>query len=184
MGPGQQPVSVEKLALLESLGYLASKPAHADTGVIRYEPERVDPGWNLYVSQHAQHAWVIDIEGEVVHEWGVEPGDTDPPGSGLFSIPLWWRTVRPFPNGDILAQTDFGSLAKLDRDSNVLWVFPEDTHHDFDVREDGHIFVLIHRLSEVAGLVGVVLEDFIVEVDEDGKEVRELSSGSGLARRR
>ncbi len=46
-------------------------------------------------------------------------------------------------NGDLLAIIEGAySLIKLDKDSNILWVFDENTHHDLSVAPDGRIYVL------------------------------------------
>ncbi len=157
-----------------ALGYLASEAVHGTSGVVRYDRAGAHPGWNLYVSQHGQEARMLDMEGETLHVWEGSPRETEKPRKSPMAFSLWWRTVHPFPNGDILAQTDFGSLARLDHDSKILWVFQGGTHHDFDVRDDGHIFVLTGSNSKFP-MLGSVVDHFIVELDPGGAELRRLS---------
>lgn len=162
----------KKRELLEALGYLASEPKHAQSGARLLDPDLVFPGWNLYVTQNGQEARLMSLRGETLHVWQVPKGETE---SGELPLPPWWRTVRPLPNGDLLAQTDFGSLARLDRDSNVIWVYPGITHHDFDVREDGRILVLTMEDEAHRELPGAMSFDYIVELDPDGHELRRVS---------
>jgi hypothetical protein len=166
-------LTVDEERQLEALGYLASEAAHSTAGVVRHDRDRAHQGWNLYVTMHAQEARLLDMDGEVLHVWRGNPRETEMPRRG--KLPPWWRTVHPFPNGDILAQTDYGSLARLDRDSKILWVFKDTTHHDFDVRDDGHIFVLTRSLGRFPMFRGWVVDDFIVELDPGGAELRRLS---------
>src|SRR5438045_2310179 len=56
---------------------------------------------------------------------------------------------RPYPNGDLLVvfhglekMTHGYGLAKLDKDSNVLWKYAANAHHDVDVGEDGTVYAL------------------------------------------
>jgi len=162
--------------LLRALGYLASEAVHEETGVVRHDREAVQPGWNLYVSQHGQEARLLDMEGETLHLWRGNMRETEPARrTGKGRLAPWWRTVHLFQNGDLLAQTDYGSLARLDWNSNLLWVFRGHTHHDFDVRDDGQIFVITSSLSSIPGFHQPLAEDFIVELDPEGNEVRKVS---------
>jgi hypothetical protein len=168
-------------ALLRALGYLASEAAHEETGVVRHDREVVQPGWNLYVSQHNQEAWLLDMEGETLHIWRGNPRETESAKRmERAEFDPWWRTVHLCQNGDLLAQTDYGSLARLDWNSNLLWVFRGHTHHDFDVRDDGHIFVITSSLANIPEFAKPVAEDFIVELDSEGNELRKVSIMSAL----
>jgi hypothetical protein len=177
---GEVNVDVDE-ALLRALGYLASEAVHEETGVVRHDREWVQPGWNLYVSQHSQEAWLLDMEGETLHLWRGNARETESAGRmEKAGLAPWWRTVHLFQNGDLLAQTDYGSLARLDWSSNLLWTFRGHTHHDFDVRDDGQIFVLTSSLSNIPGFPKPVAEDFIVELDSEGNEIRKVSIMAAL----
>jgi outer membrane protein assembly factor BamB len=178
--PAGAPVEAEKTVatederLLEALGYIASEPRHERSGVVRHDSTSAYPGLNLHVSQHAQAAFLEDMEGRRLHTWTVAPGATDAPRNARRG-PLAWRTVRLLADGGLIAQTDFGSLARLDRDSQVVWVRRTSTHHDFDVSEDGRIFALDRRRSNVPGFAGRIVEDLVVALDLDGKELDSVS---------
>jgi hypothetical protein len=60
-----------------------------------------------------------------------------------------------YPNGDLLAvfhgldrSTNGYGLAKLDRDSKVIWKYSANVHHDVDVSEDGTIYALQQQIVQ------------------------------------
>jgi hypothetical protein len=89
------------------------------------------------------------------------------------------------PNGDLIvvlhggdqAVEGFG-LAKLDKDSNVLWKYPARTHHDVDVGPDGTIYAIKHEMADLLppGLEFIptpCLVDYLVQLSPEGKELGE-----------
>jgi hypothetical protein len=169
---------VEDEALLRALGYIASEPVRDRTGVLRHDPTSAYPGWNLYVTQGGLQARLIDMDGRVLHVWRA---GADAAATAAWK---WWRTVHLFPNGDLLTQTDNGSLDRIDWDSNIIWSYPGETHHDFDLRDDGHIFVLTKSRRRVPGFEGKISEDFVVELDPGGRELRSVSIVKALLKGR
>lgn len=181
---GDQPeLSVAMEEQLRALGYVASDAAHDESGVVLHDASRAHPGLNLYLSQHGREARLIDMEGKTVHVWRHPAFGTGEMRPTLFGEPTpWlWRTAHLFSDGSLLTQTDYGPLVKLDRDSRILWSLDERTHHDFDVREDGHIFVLVYE-NRRHPRFGTTIEDVIVEVDSEGKELRRVSILDALVR--
>ncbi len=139
-------------------------------------------------------ARLIDMGGKVVHEWHRSFRDIwpNPPHKATPSPEnaIAWRYAELFPNGDIIAviisygDTPYGyGLVKLDKDSNVIWSVADNFHHHFSIDKEGRIFGLTHqwrdtRKSKVSGgthLAKRVLEDFIVELSPDGKEINRVS---------
>lgn len=171
----------EVRARLEALGYAATTEVEAGpTGVTVHERGRALAGWNLYVTTGGRVAHLVDMDGRELHRWSDPASPGDPQREGPRGA--WWRTVRLFPNGDLLAQADYGRLVKLDADSRPLWVYDETCHHDFDVTDDGRIFAITgsepirhprfpHPLSE----------DFVVELDENGVELQRVSLLAALS---
>ena len=88
--------------------------------------------------------------------------------------PHYWRTVELEADGGLLVQTDYGALARIDRRSRVLWELDVRTHHDFDVREDGRVFVLINEFIEHERY-GRGIDDIVLEVDPQGVAHRRVS---------
>src|SRR5262245_30750171 len=136
------------------------KPARTShKGATVYDPAAVQPGLTLYASGHEAAAYLMDVNGRVLHEWRRpyssvwdETAKVKKPQPDAY---VYFRKVRMFPNGDLLAiyegvgDTPYGyGMVKLDRNSNVLWRFLDYTHHDFDVGPDGRIYVLTHDFSK------------------------------------
>jgi len=119
------------------------------------------------------------MQGRELHKWSydysrIEPG-YKPPNENYNH--QFWRRVHLFENGDILAIFEGLCLIKLDKDSNLLWVYRGGVHHDLFVAGDGNIYVLTRK--------GVVnpryneeeppLEDFITILDSESNELRSVS---------
>jgi hypothetical protein len=149
-------------------------------------------GYTLYTcaggTASGTQAFLIDMKGEVVHKWAVPfskvwprpPHIAQPVLDSLVTI----FSCHLYPNGDLLAvfhgqeQLTAGyGLAKLDKDSNVLWKYAEHVHHDLDVGEDGTIFAVKHDLAKSMprGLEHLHLEallDSLVLLSPEGKELK------------
>ncbi len=169
-------------------------------GVVRYDRAKAFPGYTFYTSSHAQGALLIDMEGRVVHRWHV-PFRTAWPTQAHVHWPvppdfIHWRRARLCRNGDVLAvyeafgETPWGyGLAKLDRESRVLWTCPDQIHHDVCVHTDGTIFTLAHELRNTgrrpvegaARLPDVVLDDFVMHLSADGEVLRRISLLDAIA---
>jgi len=173
----------EQLAAIEELnaiGYAdAERTAPALVRVTRYDRERVQNGYNFYTSGHATEAYLVDMNGELVHRWSY---DFDELWKGL-DIPRApagrgkWRRAHLFPNGDILAIHEGIGMIKLDRDSNLLWEYAGQTHHDVHVLPDGSMWTL-SRKAEVIPRIHPkepVMDDLLVELSPEGAELRRVS---------
>ncbi len=155
-------------AQLEALGYVeAALPAAELSGVVHHVPERAQPGWNLILSMHAVEASLVDMEGRVMHTWKA-PEDEPPMG-------LWWRTAHLLANGDLIVQADYGAIAKLDRLSRLLWRNDAKTHHDFDVADDGRVFVLTQGTTRHPSFGHPIAEDFVAELSAEGELRAQIS---------
>src|SRR3546814_123688 len=71
-------------------------------------------------------------------------------------------------------------MVRLSRDSQVIWSYLDHTHHDFDVAADGNIVVLTHHftseeLADYAKLERPRLDDFVVVLSPEGKEIKRVS---------
>lgn len=163
-------------------------PARTDgRGVLRHDPERAQQGMTLYTSGHDHRAFLIDMDGRVLHEWGLpysqvwdDSAAVKQPRADPF---VYIEKAHVFPNGDLLAlyaaigDTPWGyGLVKMDRDSKVIWKYLAQTHHDFDIDAEGNIYVLTHEildndLPEFPELNKPRIDDFVVKLSPDGKEV-------------
>jgi hypothetical protein len=171
-----------------TLPYLQGyNPPPTESGVTVYEQDRAYPGLTLFCSGHDARVFLVDMEGSLVHEWGISFENAWP-------NPLPFRTEREhreflrrahlFPNGDLIAVFEYTGLVKLDKDSNVLWKYPGQNHHDLAVSENGEVYSLASenlKLSEIrkkypgSHYKGDIVDDRIVVLSPDGRELRTIS---------
>jgi hypothetical protein len=118
-------------------------------------PERTCDGFTFYTSISPGHfnsqALLVDMQRDPVHRWAISfshiwpnPAHLDfrPPDSGVCFFDSYL-----YSNGDLLvvfhAMNQAGcGLAKLDKESNLLWAYGANVHHAVDVAEDGTIYAL------------------------------------------
>jgi hypothetical protein len=166
--------------------YLWNPTERTERGLVQHDPSRAFPGYTLYTSGHAGTAILIDMEGSEVHRWDAPFSSVWPAEQqGSRSIPdrfVFIRRGTVFPNGDLLAlyetpaDTPNGrGLAKLDRHGQVIWTYDAHAHHDFFLAPAGDIYVLTHRLTSLKEIHNDVIEDLVVHLDENGRELQTLS---------
>lgn len=171
-------------------------PATANP-VVAHDTAAAWPGLNLFVHTGVQGATLIDMDGKVVHEWRRrfdEVWDTAPQvksyaeeDPAYWADKIYWRRVHLFANGDLLVifespyRTPYGfGLAKLDKDSNVLWKLSENTHHDMAIGPDGEVYVLTQTINET-GYPGAprikppFIDDKLAILSPDGETRKEIS---------
>jgi hypothetical protein len=133
----------------------------------------------------ATEARLIDMERRPVHHWSipfsrvfpVAPHLTHHPPDEYFCL----FDCRLFANGDLLvvfhSTTMAGcGLAKVDKDSELIWAYGAEVHHDVDVDEDGVIYALQHEsvyeVPEYPRIVGPSNVDSVVMLSPDGQLLR------------
>ncbi len=129
---------------------------------------------NFYVSASVPGAFLVDMKGDPVHRWMIRPRDIDLPEESHC------RRAYIYPNGDLLGIFEgdgdlSGPLVKLNKESQVLWIYRGKWNYDLFVAGNGRIYVLTHReRAEYPGqkLAAPVLEDFITVLGPDGKEIK------------
>lgn len=168
------------------------QPATLDFEAVgRFVPERVQSGYTLYTAGDMQGALLIDSDGRTVHRWSRTFSEIWPDAEHLPQQPreelTAWRKAVVWPNGDVAAVfiaegiTPWGlGVAKLDRDSNLLWRYSGLAHHDIDVGPDGAIYLLTHEIRNepVPGLPRIqapYIDDRIVILNGDGEPRMQLS---------
>ncbi|MFH1805498.1 MAG: arylsulfotransferase family protein [Pseudomonadota bacterium] len=162
------------------------------TGVTRHDPDRAQSGLTLYSSGDGPHAVLVDMEGNIVHEWRAPfsafyDEETSPIKNPQRDEFMHWHTAKMLPDGDIVVQytaagdTPYGyGLARLDRESNVVWGYLGEAHHDFSFDEAGFVYALTHefRFNEYKDrdpLRTPRLDDFAVQLSPEGKELKRVS---------
>jgi hypothetical protein len=161
-----------------------------ERGVTGHDPSRAQAGVTLYTSGHEAAAFLIDMDGEILHEWH-RPFSTVWNSSAAVQDPrpdshVFFRKAMVYPNGDLLAiyegvgDTPYGyGMVKLDRNSEVIWSYLANAHHDFDIGPDGRIYLLTHEfvdqpLKGYEVLASPRLDDFLVVLSPDGEELKKI----------
>ncbi len=167
------------------------EPAPVITGVVD-RPGQTFDGFTLYtqatLSARSTQAFLINMRREVVHRWAINFSDVwpQPPHirGRVNDDQVCFFACQLYPNGDLLVvfhglnnyANGYG-LAKLDKDSRVLWRYSANIHHDVDVGEDGTIYAIKHEnvYETPKGFEAVPppwLVDYLVVLTHEGKEVR------------
>jgi hypothetical protein len=179
----------ERIARLQALGYVAgmeeAPPVIIDT-VREVDPKRSSPGPILYTSGHAAEARLIDTHGVLLNRWTHSPKAIWPALARNDNAERleYFRWVHAYDNGNLLVIYEGYGIALLDLDSNVVWARANGAHHAAEVQLNGNIFVLTRSLQIVPEISASdpVLGDFVVELDEDGTELRRVSVIRALLR--
>jgi hypothetical protein len=151
-------------------------------------PDATCDGFTLYTTTEAAEARLIDMRGRVVHRWKM-PAKGDWPRKAGVPKPrdgqgIHWERCHLYPNGDLLALCCVGSdtpygyaLVKLNKDSELIWGFSEQVHHDVTVGEDGRIYTIVHELAGKApsgfdsSFPSPYLAESLVVLSPQGKEL-------------
>jgi hypothetical protein len=169
------------------------------TGVTTYRPDLAYEGLTMYVSfGESPSANLISMSGEIVHRWELPFREIwpDPPHVKKPSPEkrIHWHTARMFPNGDLIANyvsaggNPYGyGIAKMDKDSKLIWRYSDNAHHDFDVDDAGRVYALRHSIrdDEIDGapqLSTPILEDFVVALSPEGEETQRISLYEAFAK--
>lgn len=161
-------------------------------GLLTADYERKHSGFTLFTTGDGARAHLIAPSGAVIHEWK-RPYSGVWDKSGAVRAPMadnqvYFRKARLYPNGDILViyegvgDSPYGyGMARLDRDSNLIWKNLDHFHHDFHVADDGLIYGLTHAyrqdlMPDVDHLKPPYLDDFVVVVSpDDGRMLKKIS---------
>jgi hypothetical protein len=163
------------------------------------KPERTCDGFTLLMYGGGTRAVLVNMRGEVAHEWHVPFSDiwSAPPHlrGRIADASVYFNDGYLYPNGDLLAvlegPADFSleglgnptngyGLAKLDKDSHILWKVPANCHHDVDVAEDGTVYALSQEIVETvpAGLGDIptpCMLDFVEVISPQGQRLKKIS---------
>jgi hypothetical protein len=165
-------------------------------GVTLFDSERAQEGFTLYTSGHDQRAFLISMEGEVVHEWSLPFSriwdETSPVKHPMADDLIYYRRALLYPNGDLLVlyvasgDTPWGyGVARITWDSELVWLYLGQAHHDMDIGSDGKIYLLTHEIGhdvieEWTDLKPPRIDDFIVVLSPEGEELRKISVTEAL----
>jgi hypothetical protein len=169
---------------------------HSAKGVTRHDPARAQQGLTLYTSGQEARADLVAMDGEVVHEWQLPFSavwdETSPISDPQPDDFIYWNKAMIYPNGDLLAiyvaagDSPWGyGLVKIDRDSQLVWKYLGQVHHDVDIGEDGRIYALTHEIRhneyrDFPQLAVPRIDDFVVVLSPDGEELQKVSITDAL----
>lgn len=161
------------------------------SGVTIHDANRAQNGLTLYSSGDGPHAVLIDMDGNIVHEWRMPfsmiHDETSPIPNPQKDDFMHWHTAKMAPDGGLIVQytaagdTPYGyGMAKMDRDSNLVWKYLGTAHHDFSIADDGRVYALTQefRFNTYANrkqLTPPRLDDFAVILSPEGKEIKKVS---------
>lgn len=159
-------------------------------GRVEWDKKRAYEGYTLLSYHYSTIVNLVDMEGNVVHHWDMPFEKAWPNPKHVHTeieARIFIETAHVFPNGDLLAQhmgfgdTPYGyGIVKMDKDSNVLWTYDQNAHHDFTLDAQGNIYTLVHaiRSEPLPGLESLyypMLVDYIVKLSPNGKELMRIS---------
>ena len=163
------------------------------TGLVTHVPQSAYKGYTFFSTSKDQSAYLVDMDGNIAHKWQLSYKDIWPNPEHVANIvPENLRILsraQMFPNGDMLAiYTGVGStplgygLAKVDKNSELIWAYDDAIHHDVEVAQDGTIYTMSHRIrvDEYEGLHSTkaqppLYEDYLVILSPDGELIKEVS---------
>jgi len=130
---------------------------HDKAGVMLWNQDLALNGYTLVATAHGQTVNLLDMEGNVAHSWQLDYLDMwDDRDQVKQPVPerfIFVRKARMEANGDLLvifsawATTPNGyGIAKVDKDSNVLWKNFRHIHHSFDQVDGGKIYALDYEI--------------------------------------
>ena len=178
--PRLAPEQIEEIRRLRSLGYVGgSVPARDSAGVTEHHPDTASGGLRFFTSGHEPGAYLMDSLGNILHTWRLtyencirqskDPAAKFLPDPG--GVTGCWRRAHLFPNGELLVIYEGHGLARIDRNSRLIWSYPGPCHHDLEVAPDGSIFVLTREAEMIPELNPdkPVMVDYITHLSADGE---------------
>ncbi len=156
--------------IVRSLPYAKWAPVHEQdlsrTGVVRFVQEKACSGYNLFCPRHLSEATLTDMQGQPVFHWSHDSARN-----------MTWQHVWPLEQAGLLVLVKDWMLIRLDKASNLKWVYPTRYHHEAFATSDGTI-VAASRTEEMAVLNGrefPVLGDAVTMLSPDGEHLKTIS---------
>ncbi len=157
------------------------------------KPDQTCDGFTLLMYGGGTKAILVNMRGETVHQWHVpfhEIWSAPPHLRGeIKDASVYFNDGHLYPNGDLAVVIEgpisvknpsngFG-LAKLDKDSHVVWKYAEKCHHDLDVGENGTIYVIVNEFIDkvppgMEYLPTPCMVDFVDVVSAAGKRLKRI----------
>jgi outer membrane protein assembly factor BamB len=135
--------------------------SHDKAGVTLWDKEQAHNGYTLIASAQGQTVRLIDMQGATVYSWELDYlgiwNDADQVKEPVPERFIFVRNAKLQPDGGLLlsfsawATTPHGyGIARIDKDSNVLWANFRHIHHSFDQLADGTVVALDYEIQTEA----------------------------------
>jgi len=163
---------------------------------VTWDKEKSFDGYTLLAVRMRTAVYMLDMDGKVVHRWYMPFRKAFPNPEHVHSwvkVQMKITNFHLYPNGDMLiiysalGDTPYGyGMAKIDKDSNLIWTYPQTAHHDLYVApNNGEIYALIQYFQRkptpgLEKLYFPVLMDYIVKLSPEGKELWRISIGEAF----
>jgi hypothetical protein len=145
-------------------------------------------GYTLFSPMYSSQVVLVDMHGNPVHHWDTTFSKIWDDRHPQVEKPLSDRQIYVFgsrlsPNGDLLVafegrgDTPYGyGLAKLDKDSNLIWRYNGNAHHQFDIDKDGKIYALTQQVETqgIDFLHGPLIHDSLTILTPEGHEIKSI----------
>lgn len=130
-------------------------------------------------------AEILDMDGRVLHRWNVDWFRVWPDATHLPAHVQPQREMEThihgavvMPNGDLVFNYEHLGLVRLDRQSNIVWRLPYQTHHSVELDDRGNLWVCGQRERREADPAfphrEPVYDEFtILEVSPEGRILTE-----------
>ena len=183
----KEPSQKDALEKLGSLPYLKgyTSPKSEMGGVVLYDESRSFRGATLFCSGHTPTVFLMNNEGEMLHTWTIQLEQVWPdplPFPFHEEQTEFIRRAYVYPNGDILCLFEYIGIVKLDKDSQILWHYQGQNHHDIEVAQNGYIYTLGRNKRNIKEEhpqapfeSDQIFDDRIIILTPDGKEVKNIS---------
>lgn len=168
--------------------YLFAEQRGNQTGINYYDQKKAYNGVTVY-SNHTTEAVMIDMEGNILHKWNLPFNKVWPDPKHVFKPQasedtIYWVEARPQPNGDIYViyvrpyALPWGyGLAKLNKDSEVIWKFTANAHHWLDISPDGKKVYVLEQQKDAKIYPALpdakypIIKDFVTVLDSATGEI-------------
>jgi hypothetical protein len=174
----------------DGLAVTSNQELLAPSSVKVDKQDKTHDGFTLIMAAERCKALLINMRGEMVHEWSApfgkvwpQPTHVPAPVEDAF---VCFFSGHLYPNGDLLvvyqgtghAVYGYG-LAKLDKDSKVVWTYSANVHHDVDVADDGTIYaitqdILYEMPSGLESIPTPCSVDSLVLLSPRGEELKKV----------
>lgn len=154
--------NIKQLKTLSYLRWSNNQSNSKRRGVIKYIENKTFDGPNIYTDDE-KHAYLINMRGEVIHIW------TFPNIKGK------WEYCELLNDGKIIALCVGKCIAKIDRNSDVIWIKYLKANHDIELLSDGS-FLVPSFDTKTLYKGRIVRFDSIIHISKDGKIIKKWST--------